>query len=160
MPDAKKRRNWRKIVRRASVEWIPLGYSFLLPAHKADTMFEGNKVIIPADADPTFDPLPIFHRYVGLCDAAHPVHPALWVTLAGNIPTCSWFIQRLRQLFPDTRIAGQSMRAGGTTDLAEHGVLPYLIQARGRWSSQAFTIYIRKSPVLLQAMIDTRSPTI
>ncbi len=92
---------------------------------------EGNKVIIPADADPTFDPLPIFHRYVGLCDAAHPVHPALWVTSAGNIPTCSWFIRRLRQLFPDMRIAGQSMRAGGATDLAEHGVLPYLIQARG-----------------------------
>ncbi len=57
MPDAKKQCNWRKIVWQASVEWITLGYLFLLPAHKADTMFEGNKVIIPAN---TFDPLPIF----------------------------------------------------------------------------------------------------
>ncbi|PBK99579.1 hypothetical protein ARMGADRAFT_919822 [Armillaria gallica] len=84
MPDSKKTRNWRKIVRRTSVEWLAEGYAFFLPAHKADTAFEGNK----------------------------------------------------------------------------QGVLPYLIQARGRWSSSAFKIYIRKNPVILQAMIDTRAPSI
>ncbi|PBK77854.1 hypothetical protein ARMSODRAFT_862329, partial [Armillaria solidipes] len=91
MPNSKKSRNWRKVVCRTSVEWLAEGYAFFLPAHKADTAFEGNKIIIPTDDDPTFNPLP--------------------------------------------------------------GVLPYLIQARRRWSSSAFKIYIRKNPVLLQAMI-------
>ncbi|KAK0232802.1 hypothetical protein IW262DRAFT_1258813, partial [Armillaria fumosa] len=48
----------------------------------------------------------------------------------------------LNKLFLSNSIAGQSMHAGGATDLAEQGVLPYLIQAQGRWSSTAFKIYI------------------
>lgn len=64
MPDSKKIRNWRKIVWRMSVEWLAEGYVFFLPAHKADTAFEGNKVIIPTDKDPTFNPLPIFGQYL------------------------------------------------------------------------------------------------
>ncbi len=60
MPDTKRARNWRKIMRRTTVEWLPEGYAFFLPAHKADTAFEGNKVIIPCDDDPSFNPLPFF----------------------------------------------------------------------------------------------------
>ncbi len=118
MPDAKRARNWRKITRRTTVEWLPEGYAFFLPAHKADTAFEGNKVIIPSDDDPGFNPLPIFRRYLTLCDTRHIVHPALWITSSGSVPTRSWFMKRLRQVFPSTSITGQSMRAGGATDLA------------------------------------------
>ncbi len=75
MPDAKRARNWRKITRRTTVEWMPEGYAFFLPAHKADTAFEGNKVIIPNDDDPGFNPLPIFQRYLTLRDTRHIVHP-------------------------------------------------------------------------------------
>ncbi|PBK84920.1 hypothetical protein ARMGADRAFT_1088069 [Armillaria gallica] len=60
MPDKKKARNWRKITRRTTVKWLPQGYAFFLPAHKADTTFEGNRIITPTDEDPTFSPLPIF----------------------------------------------------------------------------------------------------
>ncbi|KAF8803885.1 hypothetical protein BYT27DRAFT_7195225 [Phlegmacium glaucopus] len=45
------------------------------------------------------------------------------------------------------------MRAGGATSLAEHGVPPSIIQPMGRWSSDAFVIYIRKNPVLVQALL-------
>ena len=45
------------------------------------------------------------------------------------------------------------MRAGGATSLAEHGVPPSIIQPLGRWSSQAFLVYIRRSPALIQAML-------
>ncbi len=131
MPDAKKARNWRKIMCRTTVEWLPEGYTFFLPAHKADTAFEGNKVIIPNDEDPAFSPLPVFCHYLTLRDHRHLIHPALWVTTSGSVPTRSWFMKRLRQIFPSKTIAGLSMRAGGATDLAEQGVLPYLIQARG-----------------------------
>jgi hypothetical protein len=45
------------------------------------------------------------------------------------------------------------MRAGGATSLAENGVAPHIIQGIGRWASPAWQIYIRKHPVLLQAML-------
>jgi hypothetical protein len=45
------------------------------------------------------------------------------------------------------------MRAGGATALAEHGVPPHIIQACGRWVSDAFLIYIRKNPTLLQGFL-------
>ena len=45
------------------------------------------------------------------------------------------------------------MRAGGATSLAEAGVPPNTIQAIGRWALDTFQIYIRKNPVLLQAML-------
>ena len=45
------------------------------------------------------------------------------------------------------------MRAGGTTSLAENGVPPSLIQFIGHWSSDAFFMYIWKSPVLIQALL-------
>ncbi len=35
-------------------------------------------------------------------------------------------------VFPDKRIAGQSMRAGGATGLAEDGTALHIIQATGR----------------------------
>ena len=41
-------------------------------------------------------------------------------------------------------IAGQSMRAGGATALAEAGVPPQLIQAAGRWTSDTFTLRPKK----------------
>ncbi|KAF9025049.1 hypothetical protein BDZ89DRAFT_901573, partial [Hymenopellis radicata] len=52
-----------------------------------------------------------------------------------------------------TQFAGQSMRAGGATAMAEDGFAPHLIQAAGRWASDTFQIYIRKNPVLLQALL-------
>ena len=45
------------------------------------------------------------------------------------------------------------MRTGGATSLAENGVPPSIIQLIGRWTSDAFFIYICKSPVLIQALL-------
>jgi hypothetical protein len=59
-------------------------YEFLLPGHKADRYFEGNKIIIPAHRF-THHPLRHFHTF---------------------------FLNRLR-LFFNSDVAGQSMRAGG-----------------------------------------------
>lgn len=49
------------------------------------------------------------------------------------------------------------MRSGGATSLAECGVPPNLIQAMGRWASDAFQVYIRKNPVLMQALMFGRA---
>ena len=85
-------------------------------------------------------------------DLLHPLSSPLWIRKNGSVPTRHFFITRLRHYF-EKDVAGQSMRAGGATSLAEHGVPPSLIQFMGRWSSDAFFIYIRKSPVLIQALL-------
>ena len=61
------------------------------------------------------------------------------------------------KLFFQSDVAGQSMRAGGATSLAENGIPPNIIQAIGRWASLAFQIYIRKNLVLLQALLFGRA---
>ena len=57
------------------------------------------------------------------------------------------------QCFFNSDTAGQSLRAGGATSLAENGIPPSIIQAIGRWASNTFKIYIRRNPVLIQVFL-------
>jgi hypothetical protein len=150
-PDKKNLRNYRKIALRHSVALLPSQYSFFLPSHKADPFFEGNTVLIQKNNTPT-DPQRPFLAYLNSRDRLFPIHPELWLTSSGRVPTRHWFITRLRKFFPK-EIAGQSLRSGGATSLAEAGADLATIQAAGRWASKAFHIYIRKNPFLLHAII-------
>jgi hypothetical protein len=154
-PDDVSLHNWKKVTRRNTVLLLDDRFEFLLPGHKADRFFEGNKIIIPGLR---FRHQPLFHfsRYLSSRDALHPVASALWLTATGTVPTRSFFISRLR-LFFGSDVAGHSMRAGGATALAENGVSPSIIQAAGRWASDAFLVYIRKNPTLLQGFLHTAS---
>ena len=154
-PNETSLQNWRKVTRRNTVKIHDGTYEFTLPGHKADRFFEGNKIIIPATRF-TLHPRRHFLLYVESRDTIHPVASPLWLTEAGTVPTRSFFIERLR-LFFARDIAGQSMRAGGATALAEHGVSPAIIQASGRWASEAFLVYIRKNPTLLQGFLHAAS---
>lgn len=151
MPDSVKLRNYRKISMRRTVQLLGSHFSYFLPSHKADRFFEGNTIIIQK-LTRTTDPYAAFTGYLRSRDRLFPLHPELWLRATGAVPTRSWFIRRLKQYFPKD-VAGQSLRAGGATSLAEAGVLPAVIQAAGRWASNTFQIYIRKNPVLLQALI-------
>jgi hypothetical protein len=155
--DSPANRDWRKISLRHTVSY-PHGdsYSFVLPTHKADASYEGNIILIRPFLN-DLDPKPTFRRYIASRDTSFPLHPELWLTSAGSMPTRAWFIRRLRAFFPDDLIAGQSMRAGGATCLATTGALPAIIQAAGRWSSNTFQVYIRKNPFLLHAILRARN---
>jgi hypothetical protein len=155
-PDKKALRNPRKVSQRVSVAWRETGYGYFLPAHKADAFFEGNTLMIEKLDGPA-DPHKPFCDYIASRNKLFPYHPQLWLRADGTVPTRSWFIRRLRKVLPDAGIAGQSMRAGGATRLAESGALPHIIQAAGRWASNTFQIYIRKNPILLQGMIHGRA---
>ena len=150
-PDKKKLRNYRKIILRHSVSILPHLLSFFLPYHKADRFFEGNTIVIQKNNTPT-DPYRPFLTYLSSRDARFPLHPKLWITSRGTVPTRHWFMSRLRKFFPND-IAGQSIRSGGATSLAEAGADLTTIQAAGRWSSDAFKVYIRKNPVVLHAVL-------
>ena len=149
--------NWKKVTRRSTVGLQDTLYEFTLPGHKADRFFEGNRIMIPAQRF-TLRPLHHFSRYLSSRDSLHPVASPLWLTEAGKVPTRSFFVDRLR-LFFERDVAGQSMRAGGATALAEHGVSPAIIQASGRWASEAFLVYIRRNPTLLQGFLYANTGT-
>ena len=144
-----------KIVSRSSLSWVDNEYEFLLPAHKADTTFEGNRVHI-AQIINAPDPQPFMKRFITLHNRLFPLHPQLWLRKIGTVPTRSWFLHRLSAFCPPD-IAGQSMRAGGATTLAEAGAPGELIRGAGHWSSDAFERYIRKNVIVLHALILGRS---
>ena len=75
----------------------------------------------------------------------------------GTNPTRSFFIKQPRLFFKND-VSG----AGGATTLAKMGSPPSLIQAIGCWTSESFRIYVRKNPVLIQAMgfARRREPTL
>lgn len=150
-PDNRDLQDYRKVIMRNKLSLHETSFEFLLPSHKGDRFFQGNRVIIQQTNTPD-DPIAPLRRYLIARDQRHPWRPELWLRANGSIPTRSWFMRRLRTHFA-TDVGGHSMRAGGATALAEAGISPDLIQAIGRWSSEAFRIYIRNHPVLIAALI-------
>ena len=69
-------------------------------------------------------------HYIRSRDILFPFHPQLWIKANGTVPLRSWFIARLWRYF-GTTVAGQSMRAGGATAMAEAGAVPELIKGAG-----------------------------
>ena len=137
---------------RNSVHFSPTEFSFVLQHQKTDSRYEGDRVTISRSVIHP-DPLALFHAYLTGRDSCFPLHPHLWVRSDGSHPSRSWFVRRLRTLFPSTDVSGHSMRAGGATSLAAAGVPPERIQALGRWRSTAWERYVRKSPALLQTLL-------
>ena len=154
-PDNKNLHNPLKVIKRTSVVILDDSFQFFLPGHKADKFFEGNTILLSRSSSTEINTYQHFISYLTSRDNLFPFSSPLWLRSDGTIPTRSFFINRLRLFFAND-IAGQSLRAGGATLLAEMGSPPTLIQAVGRWSSEAFRIYIRKSPVLIQAMLFAR----
>jgi hypothetical protein len=150
-PDKLILRNYHKISLCHTVHLLPDLFSFFLPSHKGDHTFEGNKIVIQKLGVST-DPYAPFMSYLTSRDPLFPLNPELWLTSCGVVPTHHWFISWLHTHLP-TEYAGHSMRSGGATSLAEAGVDVSTIQAVGRWSSQAFQIYICKNPVIIHALL-------
>lgn len=157
-PNDKQLQNWRKVTKRSSVVIANDQYEFHLPCHKADPFFEGNRIIVKKQQYCNIDPLSTFMSYLLSRDRLFPLSSPLWLTSRGTVPTRYFFMSRMKRFF-QADIGGQSMHAGGATSLAEHGVPPSLIQLIGRWSSDAFLIYIRKNPVLIQALLYSHNHT-
>lgn len=66
VPDNPRLRNTRKIVLRSSVEFDDEGFAFWLPFHKADRLFEGNRILITPKWG--LDVVGIFRHYLRLWD--------------------------------------------------------------------------------------------
>jgi hypothetical protein len=154
-PDHKHLRAFRRCSLRHTVRWYTGAYGYHLPVHKADPFYEGNRLVLSSTVDAS-DPYRPFIAYLYSRDKLFPLLPHLWLCSTGHPPTRSWFMTRLRSLFP-VDVAGHSLRAGGATALALAGATNDHIRAAGRWSSDAFQIYVRKNPILLHALLNGRS---
>lgn len=154
IPDDLKLRDYRKVTLASSVSVSDNSFSFFLPTHKADAFFEGNRVLIKRRKHQP-DPYGYFIRYWSNRHQLFPLRRELWLMSNGQPPPRAFFINRLHALF-DNSVAGQSLRAGGATFLAESGVAPHLIQATGRWATDSFQRYIRKHPIVLHALALSR----
>jgi hypothetical protein len=94
-------------------------------------------------------------------DAIHHGWSPLFLTEQGQHPTRHWFDKRFFAVF-DCSFGGHSLRAGGATYFASLGLSEDIIQALGRWSSEAWKIYIRDNPTVraeLQLSFLRLSPT-
>ena len=124
--------------------------------HKADRFFEGSTVIFEKRTS-ILDPVHFFKVYLQSRDNRFPHLPELWLRSNGQVPTRTWFINRIRSLFLSNDIAGHSLRSGGATALALTGTPLHRIQSAGHWSSDAFLIYLQKNPLLIQGTLTGRS---
>ena len=97
--------DWKKITMRHSLEWLPNTYTFSLPHHKSDLVFEGNCVICRRIMGAP-DPLWIMHKYINVHDHLYPLHPQLWLRSDGLTPICTWWICQFWWFFPDSNLAG------------------------------------------------------
>lgn len=154
-PDTVDMRSWRKVIKRSSAVLTATSFGYVLPGSKADHIFEGSQILITRQPG-IRNPMPSFKDYLNSRDHLHPMQPALWLTERGEVPTRRWFLSRLRKANLEN-VGGHSLRAGGATFFAAAGWPDDRIQALGRWSSQAFKIYIRKNPVVLQALLHSRA---
>jgi hypothetical protein len=107
-PDEFLARDSRKLTLRTSVDITANTYSFLIQREKSDDHYEGNRVVVSSSImEP--DPLPLFTAYLTSRDGRFPLHPLLWVRSDGSIPTRSWFVRRLKSIFPHDNVSGHSM---------------------------------------------------
>ena len=110
------------------------------------------------------------HRFRKLRPASLPVtavrnflviHPAregpLLIHADGTPLSREWLVKRFRQALEFCGIScagysGHSFRIGAATAAAEAGMPPHLIKTMGRWSSEAYLLYIRTPQATLAAV--------
>jgi hypothetical protein len=85
-PDKRSLQDYCKIMLCHSVIVNNNNYSFFLPFHKADHLFEGNHILIQT-TNTDDDPLSTFRGYLRSCDVTFPLNPELWLHANGSIPT-------------------------------------------------------------------------
>lgn len=145
----KKNVDWRKIIKRASLRFTPGYVGYRLPYHKADPFYRGTDILF--SVQDIADPVHLLHDFVQARDAIHGARTALFLREDGSHPTRAWFDSKLFS-FVDRSFGGHSPRAGGATFFAGLGLSESIIMALGRWSSEAWKIYIRDNPCVRAAL--------
>ena len=154
-PDTKLKCSYKKLSWGHTLRLHSNHFTYLLPFHKGDCFFDGNTVLIMSC--PTCTCLLMMMRwYLKSRDTKFGLLPELWLMSHGHITSYLWFITKLHAVL-GSGVAGHFLRSGGATALAIAGVSDDHIQAAGRWASDSFRVYIRRHPMLLNALIHSWS---
>jgi len=116
-----------------------------LPYHKSDPFYHGTDVIFTSQD--VADPVTTLQKYLVLRDCIHGTKAALFLRENGFHPSHSWFKQKFFAVL-DRQFGGHSAWTGYATFLASLGISETIIQAVGRWSSEAWKIYIHENPAI------------
>ena len=146
---SKKDIDWRKIIKRSSLHFSPGYAGYRLPYHKTDPFFRGTDILFSAQE--SADPIQLLRDFVVRRDKLHGARRALFLREDGSHPTRAWFDSKLFS-FVNRSFGGHSARAGGATFFASLGLSETVIMALGRWSSEAWKIYIRDNPCVRAAL--------
>lgn len=74
VPDDHRLIDSQKIITRASVKILHIGYQYTLPSHKGDPTFEGCDIVVASRED-NLDLFSPFQAYLNSCDQLFPFHP-------------------------------------------------------------------------------------
>jgi hypothetical protein len=145
----KKGIDWRKVIKHSSLRFSLRYAGYHLPYHKTDPFFHGTNILFSSQS--VADPVALLHEYVHMRDKTHGAHRALFLREDGSHTTHAWFDAKLFS-FVDRSFGGHSARAGGATFYAGLGLSESVIMALGRWSSEAWKIYIWDNPCVYAAL--------
>lgn len=112
-----------------------------------------------ASQDPLFDPRFAMANHLHVNDPHPDHHLFAWLHPKGNRPlTRSEFLRRLApiaNLQGLDALKGHSIRIGGTLEFLLRGTPFEAVKSLGRWSSDAFHLYLRRHAVILAPYIQT-----
>lgn len=144
VPDSNYLFDSNKIILRSSLQFSSCKkfIQYHLPYSKSDSCFIGAPIIIQSFENTTACPVKLLKAYLRSRDELFMGASELFVTVSGSPPSRTWFLSRFHKYF-DKSFSGHSLRSGGATALAQAGATMDYIKSAGRWSSEAFLIYVR-----------------
>ncbi|KAF8221045.1 hypothetical protein L208DRAFT_1535796 [Tricholoma matsutake] len=137
--------DWRKIIKRPSVTFKNGCVQYHLPYHKGNPFFHGTNVLFTSQE--VADPVYLLTEYLCWHDRLHGAKAVLFLWENGSHPSRSWFELKFFTVL-DHHFGGHSACTGCATFLASLGVSESVIQAIGRWFSEAWKIYIHENPAV------------
>ena len=139
-----------RLLRRDHIEFVPdrehpTHMEIFLQYSKCDKYGVGITVYIPCNPNRDVCPVLLMRRWLSrFSSATDPI----FVWPSGQLMTTASFIRWLRRMlslcgYDDSLYAGHSLRRGGAVTAKAAGASDPLIQTLGRWTSDAFKIYLR-----------------
>ncbi|KAF8574967.1 hypothetical protein K439DRAFT_1271807, partial [Ramaria rubella] len=125
--DSKAKHSSKKTSMHHLVCFIGTHYSFHLPYHKGDRLYEGSTIMIEAHPSSALNAIPRMQSYLAKRDESFFLLPELWLTLFGSVPTYSWFVAQLQSVLGSS-VASHSFCSGVATALALAGIADDVIQ--------------------------------
>ncbi|KAG2746292.1 hypothetical protein P692DRAFT_20739532 [Suillus brevipes Sb2] len=135
---------------------------FHIPSTKTSPI-NGEDAFWAAQEGPS-DPLAALENHFRINPAGEDVHLFAWKHSKGMRPLSKKeLMKRLASIARDANLPdlkGHGLRIGGTLEYLLRGIPFEVVKSMGRWSSDAFTIYLREHAVVIAPYIQALTPAL